>query len=82
MKSHLTHTESCQLDRRTPSHLAQLRFCEGFTSQLAFARATGLGRSTIVRIENGSTPRLSTAATISRVLDSPIEAIWPELLDA
>jgi DNA-binding XRE family transcriptional regulator len=81
MEPHPTHTESYS-ERRTPNPVAQLRFLRGFTSQLAFARATGLGRSTIVRIENGSTPRLSTAATIARILDSPIEAIWPELPDA
>jgi DNA-binding XRE family transcriptional regulator len=67
--------------RRAPGHLAQLRFLKGFTSQLAFARATGLGRTTIVRLENGSTPRLATAAKIAHLLGTTIEAIWPELLD-
>ncbi len=67
--------------RRPPTPLAQLRFLKGFRSQRAFARATGLGRTTIVRLENGRTPRLNTAAVCAHVLGVTIEAAFPGLLD-
>jgi DNA-binding XRE family transcriptional regulator len=68
--------------RRGMTPLRQVRLLSGMR-QSDVAAAAGVARQTVSLLEAGSrNPHLSTAAAISRVLGTTIEAIFPELLDA
>lgn len=57
------------------ARIRQLRKSEGVTQE-ALARAAGIGRVTLVRIENGEqSPRYETLVSLARALGRPMEEL-------
>jgi DNA-binding XRE family transcriptional regulator len=72
-----TQIESSRSVRRKPGHLARLRMLRGF-SQAGLARAAGVGRTTVARLESErAKPTLRTASRLSRVICEPINVVFP-----
>jgi DNA-binding XRE family transcriptional regulator len=68
-----------QPDRRGASHLALCRLARGY-SQEELAAAAGIRRETLSYLERGKRgPRLTTARALVRVLDYPLELVFPDM---
>jgi putative transcriptional regulator len=53
-----------------------LREAAGLTQE-SLARAAGIGRVTLVRLESGKhTPKISTLAAIAQILERPVEDLF------
>ncbi len=56
--------------------LAQKRFDRGRMTQQQLADKSGVGRTTIARIEGGQEPLVSTALRLAAAVECKVEDIW------
>ena len=66
-----------QVKQPKRSHPVRVYRISRMWSQVDLAKAAGVARTTIMRIEAGTKPTLRTANAIANVLGAPVEALFP-----